>query len=264
MGGGILESPTQTLRLILPRQYPGFTSPAILLSHSSYPHYPPSGIMFRPLSSLNSTVTLANLSNLELVNIRHPTSLLLDLHAPALQTLVIRNSRMDMGAFLSQWSHADFLPSNLRSLEFTECFSETHMPYLIRWLARLPSLLRLVLTHKDDIGDPNPLTSSVETDIFKALSSPDGAGSVVGGWLCPSLVHLCVDTNLRVVDIIPIARARGGAAARSSGLPSRLRLMQATLCSSGTEDEIAEFRSFFAEDSDAICLCLACGFNFSI
>ncbi|KAJ7119497.1 hypothetical protein C8R44DRAFT_853637 [Mycena epipterygia] len=222
-------------------------------------------ISFLPLSASDSTIDLSNLNNLEVTEIRNLTPLLLNIRAPALRVFSVRNCTGQMGSVLSQWSQADFLPSSLQTLELSNCLSETDLPFLIGWLARLPVLLRLTITHTKEIGDPSSPTSSVESDLLKALASPDGAGPVVGGWLCPSLIHLCLDTNLPrgFADILPIARARGGATAKSPGLHSKLRSMQAQLCSSGTADELAEFQGFFTDASDARCLCLGCGFNLS-
>ncbi|KAJ7471846.1 hypothetical protein FB451DRAFT_1089946 [Mycena latifolia] len=216
-------------------------------------------ITFLPLSASTLTVTLPNLHNLEIADIRGLTPLLLNMRVPALRVLSIRDCAGQMGSVFSQWSQTDFLPSNLQSLELSHCLSEHDIPFLIGWLARLPALLRLIIT---DTGEIDSSTASAETDLLKALASPHGAGPVVGGWLCPSLIHLCLEIPLRLADILPIVRARN---ARSPGSPARLRSMQVEqLCSSGTPDELAEFQSFFAEVDDARCLCIGCTFNLSI
>ncbi|KAJ6602470.1 hypothetical protein DFH09DRAFT_968860 [Mycena vulgaris] len=217
-------------------------------------------ISFLPFSASNQTVTLPNLNNLEIAGIDDLTPLLLRTRAPALRALSICDCTGQMGSVFSQWSQADFLPSNLQSLELSDCISEEDIPLLIGWLARLPSLLRLIITDTGEFVSP---TLSVETDLLMALASPNGAGPVVGGWLCPSLIHLCLDTPLRVADILPIVRARG-APSRPPGAPAKLHSMQAQLCQSGTAEELAELRSFFQEPDDARCLCFGCAFNLNI
>jgi hypothetical protein len=206
-------------------------------------------------STSNSTVALPSLSNLELVNFTHFAALLLDIRAVALKVLTIRNSTGQMSSVFAQWSQIDFLPSNLQSLELIHCLSPNDMPFLIHWLRRLPALLRLTITHDYEIGDADPQTSSIDTDLYKALSSPSGAGT---GWLCPSLIHLHLDVGLSWADILPIVRARGGAVPRSPGSPSGLRSIHAVFCTSTTAEEMAEFRSFFLNADDVQCLCVSC------
>ncbi|KAJ7753584.1 hypothetical protein DFH07DRAFT_960056 [Mycena maculata] len=120
----------------------------------------------------------------------------LNMRAPALCMLSICNCTAQMSSVLSQWSQAGFLPSHLQSLELSHCLSEADIPFLIGWLARLPALLRLTIVHNDEISNPSSLTASVENDLFRALASPDGAGPVVGGWLCLSLIHTAPVRNL--------------------------------------------------------------------
>ncbi|KAJ7475183.1 hypothetical protein B0H11DRAFT_1327944 [Mycena galericulata] len=212
---------------------------------------------FLPFSASNVTVRLSNLTNLELHDIRDITSLLLNTRAPGLRTLSMRNCTGQMGSVFSQWSQPGFLPSNLQSLELSHSLSEKDIPFLIGWLARLPALLRLTISHDDEIADPTSPESSVETDLFKALASPDGAGPVIGGWLCPSLIHLYLDTTLRsVAEILPIARARTAGPGRA-----KLQTFQAQVCSSGSDEELAIFHSLFEDPSDTRCVCLGCSFN---
>ncbi|KAJ7730852.1 hypothetical protein DFH07DRAFT_1065879 [Mycena maculata] len=220
-------------------------------------------ISFLPLSAREQTVNLSNLTNLELVGITNLTPLLLNMRVSALRTLSIRSCFGEMRPVLSQWSEAGFLPSHLQTLELAHCFSQKDIPFLIRWLARLPALLRLTIAHSDEIADPTAPSASAENDLFRALAVPDGAGPVVGGWLCPALIHLCLDTSLRsVADILPIVRAR--CADPTPGSPARLQSIQAQVCSSGTVEELDELRAFFADDSDVGCVCLGCSFNLSI
>ncbi|KAJ7714094.1 hypothetical protein B0H16DRAFT_532027 [Mycena metata] len=203
-------------------------------------------ISFLHLSASPVVVLLSHLHNLELTRVRDLTSLLLNVRAPALRTLSICECTGQMGPVFSQWSQAGFLPAGLQSLELSNCLSPDDFPFLIGWLSRLPALLRLTISYEDEMRN----------DLSPALAAPDGAGPVVDGWLCPSLIHLCLDFPLHVADILPIARARSG----GPGTPAKLRSMQAQLCSSGTAEEIAELRSYFAEPEDARCLCIGCSF----
>ncbi|KAJ7905007.1 hypothetical protein B0H13DRAFT_740756 [Mycena leptocephala] len=220
-------------------------------------------LSFSPFSAAKNIVSLPNLHNLELTRVHDFTPLLLNMRAPALRTLTIRDSAGQMNSIFSQWSQPSFVPVHLQSLELSDCLSPTDTPLLIGWLARLPALVRLTISDSDEIGDPDAPTASPETDLFQALASPHGAGPVVGGWLCPSLAHLCldVDTSLRTAHLLPIVRARGGATTQVPGVPARLRSMQGPLCCSGTAEELAELRSYFEEASDARCICLSCSFD---
>ncbi|KAJ7629405.1 hypothetical protein DFH06DRAFT_1225605 [Mycena polygramma] len=223
-----------------------------------------SSISLLPLSASDALVHLPNLHNFEFSDIRVGAQLLLMIRAPALRTLIIRNATGTMSSVFSQWSQPGFLPANLQSLELSNCLCPQDIPFFIGWLARLPALLRLTIDsgEEDLCGDPS--ISSEATNLFPALASPNGAGPIVGGWLCPSLILLCLETPLRVSDILPIARARGGATPRAPGAPAKLRSMQGTLCSNGSADDVAELRSLFADPSDVRCLCLSCTFDTSV
>ncbi|KAF7361290.1 hypothetical protein MSAN_01161500 [Mycena sanguinolenta] len=217
-------------------------------------------LSFLPFSESKTLVSLRSLHNLELARVRDLTPLLLGIRAPALRALTIRDSIGQLNSVFSQWSQPSFLPANLQLLELANSLSTSDIPFFIGFLARLPALIRLIVSDTDEI---NPEHATVETDLFKALASPDGAGPIVGGWLCPSLLHLCIDVPLRVVDVLPIARARGNTTARIAGSPARLRSLQGPLCSSGSEEEMSELRSYFADPEDVRCLCLSCSFNLS-
>ncbi|KAF7328991.1 hypothetical protein MVEN_02529100 [Mycena venus] len=219
-------------------------------------------LSFLPFSASKDTVSLRSLHNLELTRVHDFTPLLLNLHAPALRALIIRDCTGQINSIFSHWSQPSVLPANLQFLELANCISPKDIPFLIGFLARLPALLRLMISDTEDIVDPSP-SPSAETDLFEALASPDGAGAVIGGWLCPSLIHLCLDIPLRVADILTIVRARGGDAARIAGSPARLCSLQGPLCSSGYPEEVAELRSYFADPEDVRCLCLSCSFNLS-
>ena len=65
-----------------------------------------------------------------------------------------------MVSFFSQWSHPSFVPVKLHTLELVSCLIFTDVPFLIRWLTRLPNLVRLIL--KDDaIGEAATLESLI-------------------------------------------------------------------------------------------------------
>ncbi|KAJ7076537.1 hypothetical protein B0H15DRAFT_863628 [Mycena belliarum] len=221
-----------------------------------------------PLSALNTPLTLSNLHNLDVTEVEGLMPLLLDIRAPSLRTLAIRDCTGEMGPVFSQWSQQSHLPAALQRLELAHCLNADDTPFLIRWLARLPALLRLTLAHAH--ADELPwaaASASVETDLLCALASPHGAGPVVGGWLCPALRHLYLDVPLSLADLLPLARARGPrseARPRGPGAPAALSSIQAHLCCSGTADELAELRSYFAEAEDVWCLCVGCSFNLKI
>jgi hypothetical protein len=229
-------------------------------------------------STLHPPVHLAKLTTLELNLVAHPSRILCQMSAPSLQILSIHHPggiydphnnhwKTDhepefapLAAFFSQWSQGDFLPLRLHTLELVECLRIDDVPYLIRWLARLPSLVRLILLD-DAVGMAVELrSSSEETNILKALASPQEAGTPVKGWLCPSLMQLHLATNLSLTDLIDVARARGGITTPpySTSPPSRLRSITAPLCPSGSQDEIEELKSLA---DNVRCGCLGCEFN---
>ncbi|KAJ7916573.1 hypothetical protein B0H13DRAFT_1871174 [Mycena leptocephala] len=133
-------------------------------------------LSFSPFSAAKNIVSLPNLHNLELTHVHDFTPLLLNMRAPALRTLTIRDSAGQMNSIFSQWSQPSFVPAHLQSLELSDCLSPTDTPLLIGWLARLPALVRLTISDSDEIGDPDAPTASPETDLFHALASPHGAG----------------------------------------------------------------------------------------
>jgi len=231
-----------------------------------------------PELSSSQSVHLPHLATLELCNVIHFSRLLCHIQAPSLQVLSIRQPggvvyhwafRLDfvsdksMSPFFSQWSQGSFIPTYLHTLELQECLQMGDVPYLIRWLARLPNLVRLILLD-DAIGRAADSPSTTEeTNLFRALASPQGAGTIVGGWLCPSLMQLLLSTDVQVTDLIAIARARGGIAASLESIspPDRLRIIEAHICPSGNEREIEELYSLMDE---VRCACLGCEFNLDI
>ena len=215
-------------------------------------------------------VSLNNLAVLDLEDVLHPAPLLCEISAPSLKTLSIRSTSMTdvirarsrrpelalLSSFFSQWSRGIFLPAQLHTLELVDCLQVSDVAYLIRWLARLPSLVRLTLRDEAIGLAADLLPSEEECNIFKALASPEGAGPVVKGWLCPSLVQLRITTDLQVTDLIPIGRARGGVPSSSShNSLRRLCLMEALLCTSGSSKEIEVLEGLV----DVVeCGCLGC------
>ncbi|KAK7018616.1 hypothetical protein R3P38DRAFT_2715982 [Favolaschia claudopus] len=227
-------------------------------------------IYLLPFSGPKEPVFLPHLQNLDLSRVSNLTSLLLDLRAPALRTLTIRDcSVAQMTSIFSQWSQPSYLPTHLQYLELANCLLPQDIPLFIGFLARLPALVRLTLFDTREIGEDltsMPGARSAETDLFRALASPEGAGPVVGGWLCPSLMHLCIDAPLQIGDLLSVVRARGGTRTimRGVGVPVSLRSVQGPFCSAGTVDEVAELRSYFVDPEDARCICLACVFGTSV
>ena len=110
---------------------------------------------------------------------------------------------------------------NFHTLELVSCLRFTDVPFLIRWLTRLPNLVRLIL--KDDAIGEAATTLGQDTDDANLYKAPS---SIADGWLCPSLMILH--------PLRPIARARGGIASPEFEIPppSRLRRIEATLYSS--------------------------------
>ena len=228
-------------------------------------------------SNLLPPVHLAKLTTLELSHVAHPSRILCQIFAPSLQTLSIRHSGgiyrplsyltidhapefAPLSTFFSQWSQVDFLPLRLSTLELVECLQIDDVAYLIRWLARLPSLVRLVLLD-DAIGRAAQLQSPTEeTNILRVLASPHGAGNHAKGWLCPSLTHLHLATDLILMDLIGVAHARGGIATSlsSASPPSRLRSITAPLCPNGGHDEIEQLKGLV---DNVWCVCLGCEFT---
>jgi len=219
----------------------------------------------------SKVVSLNNLAVLDLEGVLHPAPFLCEISAPSLKALSIRSTPMTdiirarsprpelalLSPFFSQWSHGIFLPAQLHTLELVDCLQVSDVAYLIRWLARLPSLVRLTL-RDDAIGLAADLPpSEEESNIFRALASPEGAGPVVKGWLCPALAQLRITTDLQVTDLIPIGRARGRVPSSHSQNSLRwLCLMEAFLCTSGSSEDIQVLERLV----DVLeCGCLGCG-----
>ncbi|CAK5278240.1 unnamed protein product [Mycena citricolor] len=149
--------------------------------------------------------SLDNLHHLEIAHVKHFSPILLYTRAPSLRVLAIRQSVGQMSLVFSHWSQPRFLPSHLQNLELFNCFERRDTPFLIQWLARLPKLLRLAISNEDADFSANPAARTSHNDLVTAMVDPNGAGD---GWLCPSLIHLCLDYSLRVADLLPMVRAR--------------------------------------------------------
>ncbi|KAG6915478.1 hypothetical protein DXG01_011309 [Tephrocybe rancida] len=201
---------------------------------------------------------LKRLTTLEVDCVQHPATILGEIIAPSLQTLVVKNSHI--GPSLIVWSQPKSgLPTLLRSLTLSNCLEIRDVAFLIRWLARLPSLTHLAL-HDDAIARAAELPPfDEETNLFAALASPEGAGTV-GGWLCPSLTRIQLSMDLQIMDLLPLSRARGSRSMTlGSNTPSSLlHYLGAPMCPNGRPEEIEELKGLFDE---ALCECFACQFN---
>lgn len=214
---------------------------------------------FQSVPLNQKTVYLRELLTLELVRSCYVSPLLCAISATSLQTLFVdhqyrphrsRNSQNEspslaLASFFSQWSHSNYLPANLHTLKLVECLQLADVPFLIRFLSRLPNLVRLIIVD-DTVGNAAELPpGGEERNLFRALESSKGAESVGGGWLCTSLMVLHLETDLQVQDLIRIARARNETTSSPSSTsnPNRLRWVDAMLCSSGSRSEVEELRT---------------------
>lgn len=219
------------------------------------------------------TVYLRELLTLELARTCYISPLLCAISATSLQTLIVdrqgvyrpywwnsQNESLSLAPFFSQWSHPNYLPANLHTLKLVECLQLADVAFLIRFLARLPNLVRLIIVD-DAVGNAaESPPGAEERNLFRALEFPKGAESAGGGWLCPSLMVLHLETDLQVQDLIRIARARNETTSSlsSTSNPNRLRWVDAMLCSSGSRSEVEELRTLV---DSAVCHCLDCLLN---
>ncbi|KAF8151731.1 hypothetical protein B0H34DRAFT_137889 [Crassisporium funariophilum] len=216
-----------------------------------------------------TTVVLYHLRTLKLSSVLCIPNLLSGVSTPHLKTLIvaadindwgrrIADDTLPMALFFSQWSQPSFIPYRLHTLELVDCLLTTDVPFLIRWLSRLPNLIRLILID-DAIGQAaTPSTAGTgQVSLYEALASPTAAAPVSTGWLCPSLMQLHLDTDLAVIDLIGIARARGGIAqpVGNGPSPARLRRLYSPLCPGGNREEISMLISLM----DLVeCSCFGC------
>ncbi|KAJ2924295.1 hypothetical protein H1R20_g12798, partial [Candolleomyces eurysporus] len=208
-------------------------------------------------AGLDSTVVhLDRLISLELNFINYPSLLLSYIACPSLQKLIIGprlqyepaghdKSLTTLAPFLSQWCQPGFVPTSLHTLELFRCMQPSDIPYLIRFLAQLPSLV--VLDLDDEALDDSPERITDEDNVFRALSSPEGARSGIGGWLCPLLMAFHFENvNIRFQDLLDVARARG---------------CNSSSTGEGAMEEAKEFRELLEEAS---CNCWGCALDMAM
>ncbi|THU98556.1 hypothetical protein K435DRAFT_26913 [Dendrothele bispora CBS 962.96] len=237
-----------------------------------------------------SLVHLDQLTVLELNKVSNFSAILSKIRAPALQSLSITSSPSDelrtsyyysyyntytsdndtsdndsaikipFSTVFAEWSHSGSLPSQLTDLELNHCLTRAELPYLIRWLRRLPRLSRFTIGLDSTVLDGG-LTE--DCDIFRALSVPyrlnnDTEGQGSEAWLCPALVQLCVEAQeVRVADLLAIAQARNVPSTTRDlqQTPGKLRCIYAAICYNGSEKEVEELRNLVEEMA---CRCFGC------
>ncbi|KAK7053254.1 Glucose-repressible alcohol dehydrogenase transcriptional effector [Paramarasmius palmivorus] len=191
--------------------------------------------------------------------------------APALQTLSISNTestpsmwhareiRSCRGLF-TQWSHPSFIPVHLHTLELRHCLGPGDIPFLIRWLYRLPHLVRLIVQydshHVYESGESNDTEESNLLLALSLLKPVDANTQPVFGRrdvaLCPSLYQLTMEVDVDVLDLLAVVKARGS---RSSNTGA-LQVVYAPFCGDGTMDDVVtELKSSVHVAS---CTCLGC------
>jgi len=168
------------------------------------------------------TISLPELETLRLKSVKLAPAVVTAIAAPSLRTLSIHHevSRwwwygpLTLSGFFTQWSQPSHTPTHLHTLELIDCLKDIDVPYLIRWLWRLPNLVRLLLTD-DQIGKvasrSSPLPENEEVNLYHALAYPQKINDN-SLWLCPSLMILYLDTTPELMDLIPISCSRGGIA----------------------------------------------------
>jgi len=231
-------------------------------------------------------VHLSHLRTLKLLNVLFSALVLATIRAPHLQTLSIDGRappgihyrpsiEEDVGLayVFALWSQPGVVPERLHTLELRDCVGLGDVPFLVRWLERLPNLVRLFL--KDEVfgnaklhafksdgvdEDGGSVFDAEDFDIYRALARPRRMKDGEMGWLCPLLMILYLDTDQDISDVIPIARARGGNAPPRDveGIlpPNRLRRIETQLCPDATKSDIQELRSLVDQ---VYCVCTNCG-----
>ncbi len=208
-------------------------------------------------SSESASVPMQGLLNLHIESLRRFALQVSRIRAPSLQTFCLIDSypysgdHMHWNLVFMQWSQPSFVPANLHTLEIRSSLRETDVPTFIQWLSLLPNVVRLIL-------DDDALFRCKEASLIEKLSSHpvDGEGLV-----------------LSVFDAALCRRRRAGCGShRDSGCPwrggrapfatmsrpSRLRLIEAPLCVSGWDDEIAELKRLVDETR---CSCFSCALD---
>ncbi|KAF9050878.1 hypothetical protein BDZ89DRAFT_1057311, partial [Hymenopellis radicata] len=108
-----------------------------------------------------------------------------------------------------QWSQPEWLPVNLQSIDIRGSLKESDVDAFIRWLARLPNVVRFM--HDED------------TRITAALACDAS--------LCPGL------RAYEFADLMALAKRRR----------ARLKFISAALCFEGSDEEIAELKDLVEE-----------------
>ncbi|TFK21709.1 hypothetical protein FA15DRAFT_658104 [Coprinopsis marcescibilis] len=207
-------------------------------------------------------VTLPHLTTLETSWLKYTGTVLASVRAPALQSLTIerfyyRSYNYDpaiytLSPFFSQWSDPQFTPTKLHTLKFAASIRSSDIPYLARFLARLPNLVRLILEDIEEVDSSKSLAEALSTRSAMA-PSPDSSSATSGfgagpdghelQWLCPSLMVLHLESDdLHLEDLIRVVLARGvksttGPSVLQGGCPKRLRDIAGLICTAGREDE---------------------------
>ncbi|KAF8881676.1 hypothetical protein CPB84DRAFT_1791546 [Gymnopilus junonius] len=219
-----------------------------------------------------SVIRLSKLLTLHVEDVLQMPILLSYIAAPHLQTLCIDQRQIEPLSFsfrnpspvaplFACWSDPSFLPANLHTLELRDCLEITDVPYLIRWLERLPNLIRLFIGDGSNVLGKAPSRLSPddgESNLYRALAHPMTRQDGESFWLCPSLMILHLDADQDIGELLSIARTRGGIASAMHDIPppNRLRRVEALLCNTGREEEIELLGSLVDQ---AYCLCTSCG-----
>ncbi|KAF8898317.1 hypothetical protein CPB85DRAFT_1327710 [Mucidula mucida] len=177
-------------------------------------------------------LTFSHLTELDLTRVRWAPHFLASMNLPALQNLVIVDCEMaprwggSWQVVFMQWSQPGWLPVNLQSIDIRGSLEESDVDAFIRWLARLPNVVRLM--HDEDAR----ITAALAYDAS----------------LCPGVVHLAIERAYEFADLMLLAKHRR----------ARLKFISAALCFEGSEDEIAELKNLVEE---VHCVCFSCGFD---
>ncbi|PPQ72686.1 hypothetical protein CVT24_012664 [Panaeolus cyanescens] len=258
-------------------------------------------------------VPLPQLRSLRIVDVAIQSSILCGIEAPCLRFLSIRDSdkdiwkapsisyaylffsapphpvaeRVETGTFslipfFLQWSNPQVTPTQLHTLELSNVLCVDDIPFLIKWLQRLPNLVRLIINDADNLLDHDVVTGSerhtsmveqgvdtedVRLNLCHELSRPvlhPSTGNME--WICPLLTILHLgDAEVRAESVMSIARARGGvrSVADSSNMdgtpaPARLHRLTMQVCKHLSKDENNELQNLIKEVG---CTCLSCSFQ---
>ncbi|PPR04322.1 hypothetical protein CVT24_013395 [Panaeolus cyanescens] len=257
-------------------------------------------------------VSLAHLQNLEITDVSFQSSILCGIEAPCLQTLAIRNSenndwrwdafihdfsqlfsdspadiRIETGSFsltplFLQWSNPQVIPTNLNTLELSNVLCVDDIPFLIKWLQRLPNLVRLIINDADNTLDRDLAagskqnrsmaeqavdTQDIQRNLCHALSRPTlNPSTGIVEWVCPLLTILHLgDVEIRAKSLMAITRARGGlrlvadfSNKHATPAPARLHRLTMQICQHLSQEDNTELQALVKEVG---CTCLACSFQ---